>query len=112
MNEEYIILRAPSVSTRDIFSGGAGDFNPLETSGNVVAGLEVEVTTLTKKDLADVVVGVVEPFRARVVELLDDPAELDRILARGAERAREVASVTLARVYDRLGLVRPASAAR
>lgn len=54
MNEEYIILRAPSVSTRDIFSGGAGDFNPLETSGNVVAGLEVEVTTLTKKDLADV----------------------------------------------------------
>ena len=53
-NDEYIILRAPSVSTRDIFLGGANDFNALGASENAVAGLSVEVTTLTKKDLADV----------------------------------------------------------
>jgi tryptophanyl-tRNA synthetase len=35
-------------------------------------------------------------------------AELDKVLARGAERAREVASETLARVYDRVGFLPPA----
>jgi subtilisin family serine protease len=54
-NDEYIILRAPSVSTRDIFLGGANNFNALGAPENAVAGLDVEVTTLTKKDLADVV---------------------------------------------------------
>ncbi|HET7682191.1 MAG TPA: tryptophan--tRNA ligase [Marmoricola sp.] len=60
-----------------------------------------------KADLSDVVVEFVTPFRDRTLELLDDRAELDRILARGAERAREVASRTLADVYDRVGLVAP-----
>lgn len=54
-NDEYIILRTPSVSTRDIFSGGAINFNALGAPENAVAGLEVEVTNLSKKDLADVV---------------------------------------------------------
>ncbi len=58
-----------------------------------------------KKDLAEVVLGVVVPFQERTKELLDDPAELDRILAVGADRAREIADSTLARVYDRLGLL-------
>ena len=39
--------------------------------------------------------------------LLDDPAELDRILADGAERARPVAAATLATVYDKVGFLRP-----
>lgn len=58
-----------------------------------------------KKDLAEVVLGFVVPFQQRTRELLDDPAELDRILAAGADRAREIADATLARVYDRLGLL-------
>lgn len=58
-----------------------------------------------KKDLAEVVVGVLGPIRERAVELLEDPAELDRILAEGAERVRPVAAATLARVYDRVGLL-------
>ena len=33
-----------------------------------------------------------------MAELLDDPAELDRILADGRDRAREVAQATMARV--------------
>ena len=57
-----------------------------------------------KAEVADVVVGVVAPFRARMEELLGDPAELDRILSAGAHRAREVAATTMARVRDRIGL--------
>jgi tryptophanyl-tRNA synthetase len=60
-----------------------------------------------KGDLADVVVDFVTPFRERTLELLDDRAELDGVLARGAEQAREIAAGTLADVYDRVGLVRP-----
>ncbi|WP_414713747.1 tryptophan--tRNA ligase [Segeticoccus sp.] len=58
-----------------------------------------------KKEVAEVVLEVVGPYRARTQELLADPAELDRILAEGAERARGVADQTLARVYDRIGFL-------
>jgi tryptophanyl-tRNA synthetase len=58
-----------------------------------------------KGDLAEVVVEFVTPFRTRTLELLDDRAELDALLRRGAERAREVASRTLADVYDRVGFL-------
>ncbi len=60
-----------------------------------------------KKDLAEVVVEFVTPFRDRSLALLDDRAHLDAVLAAGAARAREVASRTLADVYDRVGFTRP-----
>ncbi|MCO1654826.1 tryptophan--tRNA ligase [Pseudonocardia humida] len=60
-----------------------------------------------KKDLADVVVEFTTPLAERVRLYLDDPAELDRILARGATRAREVSSATLAAVHDRIGFLPP-----
>ena len=47
----------------------------------------------------------VTPFRERMAELLADPAELDRILARGAERAAVIAEATKARVRDAVGLL-------
>ena len=58
-----------------------------------------------KQDLAEVVVEFVTPFRSRTLELLEDRAELDGVLRRGAERASEVATRTLADVYDRVGFV-------
>jgi tryptophanyl-tRNA synthetase len=58
-----------------------------------------------KKDVAEIVVETATPYRDRTLALLADPAELDRILAEGAERARDVASATLARVYDRVGFL-------
>lgn len=58
-----------------------------------------------KSEVAQVVVSAVEPFQKRMAELLDDTAELDRILADGATRAREVAWATMARVRDRVGLL-------
>jgi tryptophanyl-tRNA synthetase len=58
-----------------------------------------------KKALGEVVVDFVTPFRDQTLELLEDRAELDRVLADGAARAREVAGPTLQAVYDRVGFV-------
>ena len=58
-----------------------------------------------KSETAEAVIAYVTPIRQRVSELLDDPAELQAILAKGADRAREVAGKTLGRVYDQLGFL-------
>jgi tryptophanyl-tRNA synthetase len=63
-----------------------------------------------KKELAEVVVDFVTPVRQRTQELLDDPAELERTLARGAARAREVAARTVADAYDKVGFLPPSGA--
>lgn len=59
-----------------------------------------------KKGLAEVVTETFTPVRERTVELLGDPAELDRLLASAADRANDVASRTLAQVYDAMGILR------
>jgi tryptophanyl-tRNA synthetase len=59
-----------------------------------------------KKDLAEVVDTFAAPFRFRTMQLLDDRAELEKILARGAERARDFASVTLRKAYQQVGFAR------
>lgn len=61
-----------------------------------------------KKDLAEVVVEFITPIQVRTNEYLDDPAQLDKVLAIGAEKARSVAARTLATVYDRVGFLKPA----
>lgn len=58
-----------------------------------------------KSAVADAVVAFVEPLANRAQSLLADPAELDRVLASGAERARAVASGTVQSVYDRVGFL-------
>ncbi len=58
-----------------------------------------------KVALGDLVAEFVDAFGSRTRELLDDKAELDRVLADGAAKAREVAAQTLATVYDRSGFV-------
>ncbi len=60
-----------------------------------------------KKDLADVVVEFVTPFRDRTLELLEDEQALGDILADGTEQAAAVAEKTLADVYERVGFVAP-----
>jgi tryptophanyl-tRNA synthetase len=65
-----------------------------------------------KKELAEVVTDFITPVRARTTELLEDPAELQRILASGAERAREVAGATVEDVYEKTGFLPPAAGTR
>jgi tryptophanyl-tRNA synthetase len=61
-----------------------------------------------KADVAEAVVELLAPVRARYAELVADEAGLDEVLADGAARAGEVAARTMADVRDRVGLLRPA----
>jgi tryptophanyl-tRNA synthetase len=56
-----------------------------------------------KKETAEIVLGVVEPIRTRVDELLTDPGELESLMNKGAHKAREAAAPTLDLVYQRVG---------
>ncbi|UQX87822.1 tryptophan--tRNA ligase [Jatrophihabitans telluris] len=60
-----------------------------------------------KGAVAESVIAFAQPFAARTAELLDDPAELDRLLAHGAAKAAAVASVTLSRAYEAVGFLPP-----
>ena len=57
-----------------------------------------------KPALADAVVGVIAPIRQRLGELRRDPAELDRILAEGAQRASKLAAPVLQKARTAVGL--------
>ncbi|MBH0009860.1 tryptophan--tRNA ligase [Salinibacterium sp. SWN1162] len=78
-------------------------------SGTSVADLEEHFAGKgygdLKKEVAEVVVAEFAPVRERTLELLADPAELDRMLSKNAERANEMAQKTLDRVYDRIGFL-------
>ncbi|MBW4032464.1 MAG: tryptophan--tRNA ligase [Acidobacteria bacterium] len=77
--------------------------------GSSIASLESEFAGRgygdLKSETADAVVAAFAPVRERALELLADPAELDRVLTGNAERADEIASATLARIYDRVGFL-------
>jgi tryptophanyl-tRNA synthetase len=78
-------------------------------TGQSLAGLEQRYAGAGygafKKDLAEVVVDALAPVRERTEKMLADEAELDRLLADGADRAREVATSTMALVRERVGFL-------
>ena len=59
-----------------------------------------------KPALADVLIALLAPLRARLEQLRSDPAELDRLLADGAAQATELGAPTLAAAYRAVGLSR------
>ncbi|WP_329564782.1 tryptophan--tRNA ligase [Kitasatospora sp. NBC_01266] len=71
----------------------------------LVAHFEGKMYGALKTELAELFSQWVVPFQERTKTYLDDPAELDRVLAVGAEKARAVAAETLATVYDRIGFI-------
>ncbi|UUX59693.1 tryptophan--tRNA ligase [Glutamicibacter halophytocola] len=93
----------PGVSNLlDILAAVTGKHVPelvTEFEGKMYGHLKVAV--------ADAVVERLTPIRTRTLELLDDPAELDRLLLAGAAKAREVASKTVADVYQKVGFLPP-----
>jgi tryptophanyl-tRNA synthetase len=64
-----------------------------------------------KKDLAEVVREFLTPIQERTRTYLDDPTQLDKLLAQGAEKARVVAEATVRTVYDRVGFFPPVRSA-
>jgi len=77
--------------------------------GSSISSLEAEFAGRgygdLKSETADAVVAAFGPVRERALELLADPAELDRVLTGNAERADAIASETLTRIYDRVGFL-------
>jgi tryptophanyl-tRNA synthetase len=59
-----------------------------------------------KAALVDLAVAKLAPINGEMKRLLADPAEIDRILADGADRAREIAIITMNEVKDIVGFVR------
>jgi tryptophanyl-tRNA synthetase len=59
-----------------------------------------------KADVGDAVVAAVEPVQQAFRELRGDPGELLRLLAVGADKAREVSAPTLEDMYRKMGFVR------
>ena len=121
------MLDDPSVSAKKIRSavtdsGSEVRFDPVEKPGvsnlltihsalsgrsieDLVAAYDGQGYGVLKAELAEVVVDFVTPFRDRTLALLDDRAELQRILRAGAATAGEVARGTLSDVYERVGFV-------
>jgi tryptophanyl-tRNA synthetase len=60
-----------------------------------------------KNEVAEAVVELLNPIRTRYEELRADAAELERLLAQGADKARAVSAPTLERMYERMGFVSP-----
>ena len=60
-----------------------------------------------KRRVAEVVIEELRPIRERYYELMDDVAELDRLLAIGADRAREVSTPKLDEMKRKVGFILP-----
>ncbi|HEY8127878.1 MAG TPA: tryptophan--tRNA ligase [Hyphomicrobium sp.] len=59
-----------------------------------------------KKVLADALIARVEPIAGEIKRLTADPTEIDRILADGSTRAREIATPIMGKVKDIVGFIR------
>lgn len=60
-----------------------------------------------KPALADLAVAHLAPISTEMARLMDDTTEIDRILARGAERARAITAPILRQTYEIVGMVAP-----
>ncbi|PZX18389.1 tryptophanyl-tRNA synthetase [Palleronia aestuarii] len=75
----------------------------VEVAFGEVAGQEF---SRFKPVLADLAVAKLAPIATEMSRLMQDPAEIDRLLARGSERARAIAAPILAQTFDLVGMVR------
>ena len=75
-------------------------------TGNTPEELAVRYTQYgpLKNDTGEAVVELLRPVQQRYHELMADPGELQSLLRKGADKARAVASVTLARVQAAIGM--------
>ena len=59
-----------------------------------------------KPKLAELAVSKLSPVSQEMARLMNDPAEIDRILAKGAAQAREITAPILSKTYEIVGMVR------
>jgi tryptophanyl-tRNA synthetase len=76
-----------------------------KAKADVLAMFEGAQFSTFKGELADLTVSVIGPIRDRMQALLADPAELDRLLSRGAEKAARIAAPVLSEVKRVVGFL-------
>lgn len=91
----------PGVSNLLSILGASTGRSPVEAATGIESYGDLKTTT------ADAVVEMLRPIQARYRELAGDPAETGRLLALGADKARQVASATLDRARENVGLLAP-----
>jgi tryptophanyl-tRNA synthetase len=95
----YDVKAKPGVSSLlDILAAATG------SDPHTLAGSYQQYGPL-KNDTGEAIVAMLEPIQARYGELINDKAELRRLLRVGADRARTVAAATVARVHDAIGML-------
>jgi tryptophanyl-tRNA synthetase len=77
-----------------------------ESIAEVEARFEGQGYGAFKEQVAEAVNALLEPIQARFREIRDDPGELRRLLALGAEKARAASAPTIEAMYERMGFVR------
>ena len=80
-----------------------------ETIAEVEARFDGEGYGAFKEAVAEALVELLRPIQARYHELRSDPGELGRMLALGADKAREASAPILALMYERMGFARGSS---
>jgi tryptophanyl-tRNA synthetase len=76
------------------------------TPGAVIADHAGQPFSAFKPALADLAVAKLAPLSAEMARLMADPAEIDRIIGQGAERAAAIANPILNQVFDIVGMIR------
>jgi tryptophanyl-tRNA synthetase len=77
-----------------------------KTANEVLAEVGGAQFSNFKKQLAEAAVEKLAPIANESARMMKDPAEIDRILAKGSERARKLAEPIMSEVKDIVGLIR------
>ena len=78
-----------------------------KTADEVCQEFEGKMFSVFKPALADLMVAQLGPITAEMNRLMNDPAEVDKILKDGAARAHAIADPIVQQVYDIVGFLRP-----
>ena len=71
----------------------------------VIENFASKEISIFKKDLSEVLIKTIEPISVKTNQLLKDTTYLDKVLSIGASKAREIASKTISKVYDKIGMI-------
>ncbi len=94
----FDIENKPGVSNLLSILGAATGKTPQEASKGIDRYGDLKSAT------SEAVIELLKPVQEKYFDLADDPAETNRLIAKGAEKAREVASATLSRAQENIGL--------
>ena len=101
-SDEEVFFEAekkPGVSNLLSILGAATGKTPQEACDGITRYGDLKSAT------AEAVVELLRPVQEKYHALADDPEETNRLIAKGAEKAREIASATLSRARENIGLL-------